>query len=348
MPITDHIHISEESRIPKYQQIVNSITDNIASGRLEIDDKIPSINSLSESFDLSRDTVEKAYNILKDRNIITSVKGKGFYITRTKLLSKVNVLFLINKLSSYKMRIYNSFISRVAGVAHTDLHVYHCDESLFLNLLSRNLNAYDYYVIMPHFKTGAMRHISDTPEVREAIEKIPKNKLILMDNNNLKLEGDYAEVYQDFEEDIYTSLKEGVDKIRRYDKLIMVYPQQSVYPYPKRILHGFRKFCVETRLPFEVIDEIYDDTILHRGDLFITIVESDLVNLVKQIRDKEMTLGKDIGVISYNETPLKDLLGITVVSTDFDAMGKTAADLILDKRIEKIKNPFRLIERQSV
>ena len=348
MPITDHIHISEESRIPKYQQIVNSITDNIASGRLGIDDKIPSINSLSESFDLSRDTVEKAYNILKDRNIITSVKGKGFYITRTKLLSKVNVLFLINKLSSYKMRIYNSFISRVAGVAHTDLHVYHCDESLFLNLLSRNLNAYDYYVIMPHFKTGALRHISDTPEVREAIEKIPKNKLIVMDNNNLKLDGDYAEVYQDFEEDIYTALKEGLEKIRRYDKLIMVYPQQSVYPYPKRILHGFRKFCVEAKLPFEVIDEIYDDTILHRGDLFITIVESDLVNLVKQIRDKEMTLGEDIGVISYNETPLKDLLGITVVSTDFDAMGKTAADLILDKRTEKIKNPFRLIERQSV
>ena len=348
MQLTDHIIISEESRIPKYQQIVNSIIDNIASGNLEIDDKIPSINSLSESFDLSRDTVEKAYNILKERNIITSVKGKGFYITRTKLLSKVNVLFLINKLSSYKMRIYNSFLSRVAGVAHTDLHIYHCDDSLFLNLLSRNLNAYDYFVIMPHFKTASLRHVSQTDEVLAAIEKIPKNKLIVMDNNNLKLQGDYAEVYQDFEQDIYEALTGGLDKIRRYDKLILVYPPRAVYPYPKRILHGFRKFCVESKLPFEIIDEIYDDTILHRGDLFITIVESDLVSLVKQIRDKEMKLGEDIGVISYNETPLKDLLGITVVSTDFNAMGTSAADLILDKRSEKIKNPFRLIERDSL
>ncbi len=348
MEINKHITISEESRVPKYQQIVNAIIDSIARGVFTIDDKIPSINSLSETFDLSRDTVEKAYNILKERNIITSVKGKGFYITRTKLVSKVNVLFLVNKLSSYKMRIYNSFISRVAGVAHTDLHVYHCDESLFLNLLSRNLKAYDYFVIMPHFKTSALRHVSFTEEVLQAINQIPKNKLVIMDNNHLQLEGDYAEVFQDFENDIYEALKQGLDKIRRYGKLIMVYPQQSVYPYPKRILHGFRKFCVEYKLPFEIIDEIYEDTILNRGDLFIVIVESDLVDLVKQMRDKELELGVDVGVISYNETPLKDLLGITVVSTDFNVMGTTAADLILDKRIEKIKNPFHFIERQSL
>ncbi|WP_116106390.1 GntR family transcriptional regulator [Lewinella sp. IMCC34191] len=342
-----YITIAEESRIPKYQQIVDGIIDGIARGELEIEDKIPSINALSEAFDLSRDTVEKAYNILKDRNIITSVKGKGFYVTRTKLVSKVNVLFLINKLSSYKMRIYNSFVNRVAGVAHTDLHVYHCDDSIFLNLLSRDLNSYDYFVIMPHFKTADLRHASFTDDVRQAIDRIPKNKLIIMDNQ-LELAGDYAEVYQDFQNDIYEALKEGIDKIQRYRKLILVYPTRSVYPYPKRILHGFRQFCVEYKLPFEIIDEIYEDTILHRGDLFIVIVESDLVNLVKQIRDKEFELGVDVGVISYNETPLKDLLGITVVSTDFDAMGTTAADLILDRRFEKVKNPFRYIERESL
>ncbi|NJB87571.1 DNA-binding transcriptional regulator YhcF (GntR family) [Lewinella marina] len=348
MAVTDHISITEESRIPKYQQIVNAIIDNISSGKLEIDDKIPSINVLSETFDLSRDTVEKAYNILKERNIITSVKGKGFYITRTKLLSKVNVLFLVNKLSTYKMRIYNAFVEQVGGIAHTDLYIYHCDESLFLNLLSRNLNAYDYFVIMPHFKTPALRHVSFTEEVVQAMEQIPKNKLIVMDNNHFQLAGDYAEVYQDFENDIYQALKSGLEKIRRYKRLILVYPEASVYPYPRRILHGFRKFCVESQLPFEIIQEIYEDTILRRGDLFITIEESDLVNLVKQIRDKELRLGDDIGIISYNETPLKDLLGITVISTDFATMGRTAADLILNKKIKRIKNPFRLIERESV
>ncbi len=348
MKIIDSIKINEDSRIPKYRQIVDAIIDNISSGKLTIDDKIPSINALSEHFLLSRDTVEKAYNILKDRKVITSVKGKGFYITRTKLISKVNVLFLINKLSSYKMQIYNSFVSRLGGNSHTDLYIYHCDDSVFLNLLKKNSQAYDYYVIMPHFKTSTLQHVSCTEEVLEALEAIPRSKLIIMDNDLLQLKGEYAEVYQDFEADIHDALERGVEKIRKYNKIIMVFPERSVYPHPRRILHGFRRFCVEQKVPFEVIDEIYDDTVLHQGDLFVIIAESDLVSLVKQVRDKEMVVGEDIGIISYNETPLKDLLGITVISTDFDQMGQTGAEMILDKRTDKVKNPFRLIERDSL
>ena len=88
--------------------------------------------------------------------------------------------------------------------------------------------------------------------------------------------------------------------------------------------------------------------ILKKGDLFITIEESDLVNLVKQIRDDEYVLGQDIGVISYNDTPLKDLLGITVMSTDFNKMGEIAARMILNKEKGEIKVPFNFIDRNSI
>mgnify|MGYP003110678075 FL=1 len=343
-----YLKIDENSRIPKYRQLVDSVINNISNGNLKIDDKIPSINSLSEEFLLSRDTVEKAYQILKERKIITSIRGKGYYITRTKLISKVNILFLINKLSAYKMRIYNSFINTIGGNSHTDLHIYHCDNSLFVNLLEKNINAYDYYVIMPHFKTDDLKHISSTDEAIKAINMIPKNKLVLMDNNKLEIEGDFIEIYQDFENDIYNALKEGLPKISRYGKLILVYPENAVYPYPRRILHGFRKFCVEHKIDFEILDEIFDDIILKKGDLFITIEENDLVSLVNQIRDKEFILGVEIGVISYNDTPLKELLGITVISTDFKVMGETASRMILNKEKGKIKNPFNFIDRNSI
>ncbi|WP_031443234.1 GntR family transcriptional regulator [Arenibacter algicola] len=343
-----YLKIDENSRIPKYRQIVDSVINNISNGNLKIDEKIPSINSFSEEFLLSRDTVEKAYQILKERKIITSIRGKGYYITRTKLIAKVNILFLINKLSAYKMRIYNSFINTIGGNSHTDLHIYHCDNTLFVNLIEKNINAYDYYVIMPHFKTDDLKHISYTDEAVKAINMIPKNKLVLMDNNKLDIEGDFIEIYQDFENDIYNALKEGLAKISRYGKMILVYPENAVYPYPRRILHGFRKFCVEHKLDFEIIDEIYDDIILKKGDLFITIEETDLVSLVNQIRDKEFILGVEIGVISYNDTPLKELLGITVISTDFKAMGETASRMILNKEKGKIKNPFNFIDRNSI
>lgn len=348
MPMYQYLKIDENSRIPKYRQIVDSVINNISNGNLKIDDKIPSINSFSEEYNLSRDTVEKAYQILKERKVITSIRGKGYYITRTKLISKVNILFLINKLSAYKMRIYNSFINTIGGNSHTDLHIYHCDNSLFLNILEKNINVYDYYIIMPHFKTDDLKHVSYTDEAVKAINRIPKDKLILMDNNNLEIEGDVIEIYQDFENDIYNALKQGLAKISRYGKLILVYPENSVHPYPRRILHGFRKFCVEHKIDFEVLDEIYDDIILKKGDLFITIEETDLVSLVNQIRDKEFILGVEIGVISYNDTPLKELLGITVISTDFMVMGETASRMILNKEKGKIKNPFNFIDRNSI
>ena len=63
MDIFKFIKINEDSRVPKYQQIVDSIIYNISEGNLKMDDKIPSINLFSEEYLLSRDTVEKAYNI---------------------------------------------------------------------------------------------------------------------------------------------------------------------------------------------------------------------------------------------------------------------------------------------
>jgi len=80
------------------------------------------------------------------------------------------------------------------------------------------------------------------------------------------------------------------------------------------------------------------------------IEETDLVTLIKSCQTKGLKIGKDVGIISYNETPLKEILldGITVISTDHHKMGETAAKLILENRKEKIKNPFVLIQRKSL
>ncbi len=347
MDVFHHIKINSNSRVPKYKQIVDSIIHHISIGNLKMDEKIPSINMFSEEFGLSRDTVEKAYTILKEKKVISPIRGKGYYITSTELISKTNILFLVNKLSAYKMRIYNSFINSIKGEVHVDFHVYHCDQSVFLSLLEKNLGAYDYYIIMPHFKTEDSKHISSTPEVIKAINGIPKEKLVIMDNK-LDLGDGIIQIYQDFENDIYNALSKGIKKITKYKKLILTYPDNVVYPYPKRVLHGFRKFCVQHDIDFEILNEIYDDTILKTGDLFIVMQESDLVCLMHQIRDRKLILGKDIGVISCNETPLKELLDITVISTNFTVMGETAAQMILNHKKGEVKNPYDFIDRNSM
>ena len=163
---------------------------------------------------------------------------------------------------------------------------------------------------------------------------------------------DGAAVYQDFEEDIYEALSEGITKLQKYQKLLLVYPTRLLYPYPREILRGFRKFCLAHAFDYEVLDEIYDDMELQRDtpirDTYIVIEETDLVNLVKQIRDQGLVMGEDIGIVSYNDTPLKELLGITVISTDFRVMGETAAYMILKNKHERVKNAFSFIDRNSV
>lgn len=345
----NNIEINENSRIPKYQQIVDSIIDNISKGNYEKDQKIPSINMLSEEYYLSRDTVEKAYKILKKRNIITSIRGKGYYISKEKLNPKKRILFLTNKLSAYKSNIYHSLMNNITISIDVDIQVYHCDETLFLNILKDNKPSnYDYIIVFPHFKTPELSHISFTEKVLEEIRKIPDEKLIILDDIKLGENRKIVEIYQDFENDIFNALTDGIDKINSYENLILVYPFISIYPYPKRILHGFEKFCKINKLKYEIISEVYEDTVIKKGDLFVTITETDLVKLIKQINEDEYVIGSDIGVISYNDTPLKDLLGISVLSTDFTIMGKKIAEFILNNEKSRFKVPYLFIDRHSI
>ncbi|MBD8489714.1 GntR family transcriptional regulator [Echinicola sp. CAU 1574] len=342
------IRIDSESRIPKYQQIVNSIIEDIEKGNLSVGEKIPSINEISEEYYLSRDTVEKAYNLLKKKKIIVSVKGKGYYVARNVSQSQIKVLFLLNKLSNYKLRIYNSFVNSLGPETQVDLNIYHCEPKNLLNLLNENAGAYDYYVVMPHFKDEQLHHNNYNDEVIQCLKKISPDKVIIMDNYLPDLGDEVASIYQDFKMDIYKALKEGIARLKKYDTLILVYPDNTIYPYPKEIKQGFKKFCVEFDLDFEIINTIYPEMELHPNDAYIVIEENDLVNLMRQIRDEEYELGEDVGVISYNDTPLKELLGITVMSTDFKVMGETAAYMIKKRKKEVVKNVFNFIDRGSI
>ena len=56
-----------------------------------------------------------------------------------------------------------------------------------------------------------------------------------------------------------------------------------------------------------------------------------MVLLIEKIIKTKLEVGKQVGVIAYNETPLKRIIlnGISTISTDFLLMGEKAAQLIL-------------------
>jgi DNA-binding transcriptional regulator YhcF (GntR family) len=93
---TEHIviKINNHSSIPKYIQIADSIGKDILNGKIKNEQRIPSINKLSNLCSLSRDTIEKAYKILLERDLIFSIKGVCNFAKAYEIESKMEVFFL--------------------------------------------------------------------------------------------------------------------------------------------------------------------------------------------------------------------------------------------------------------
>ncbi len=336
--------IDPESQIPKYKQVVNYLISGIEKGKIGVGSRIPSINELSEEFYLSRDTVEKAYTYLRQRKVIKSVKGKGYYVSQATPLNQISVCLIFNKISAYKKIVFHSIVQELGARASVDLYVHHCNPALFKSILHKKLTEYDYFVVMPHFEEV-------TTDIVQTIKRIPADKLVVIDKYVPQLD-DYGcgAVYQNFKNDIFKTLEGMLDTLKKYKRMVLVFPPDEVYPYPKEIVEGFQLFCHTNAVPFAILDEFTaGKTVLHKKDAFIVIEDSDLVNLIKETQHRKWRIGRDVGILSYNETPLKEVLanGITVLSTDFKKMGQRTAQMILRDSFQKVENPFSLIRRKS-
>ena len=89
------ISIDEYAVTPKYLQLANSIVKAVEEKKIERDYLLPSINELSYELDISRDTAEKAYKHLKRLEVIGSVPGKGYFISKTDVKQPIKIFPII-------------------------------------------------------------------------------------------------------------------------------------------------------------------------------------------------------------------------------------------------------------
>jgi DNA-binding transcriptional regulator YhcF (GntR family) len=94
----------------KVKQLADLISQDISMGRYKTDTALPSINQLSHDYKVSRDTVFKAFIDLKERGIIDSTPGKGYYVVNRQK----NILLLLDEYSPFKDTLYNSIIHRTS------------------------------------------------------------------------------------------------------------------------------------------------------------------------------------------------------------------------------------------
>ncbi len=334
------IHLDDYSANPKYLQISDSIKQAVWDGHLKINDILPSINELSFDLAVSRDTIEKSYRKLKSDGILGSVPGKGFFIKSIDIEKQLKIFLLFNKLSEHKKIIYDAFAATLGDKAAIDFYIYNNDFSIFKKLLARHVGSYSHYVIIPHFMEGHEHAF-------QLIDSLPKEKLLLLDKLLPHVTGEYAAVYENFEKNIYGAMEQALPQLSKYNSVKLIFPEYTYYP--EEIIQGLKRFCQQYAFSFSVIHEL-GDSVIEMESIYINVMERDLVVLIEKILEQKLHVGKDVGVISYNEIPLKKIIlnGITTVSTDFQWMGQQAAQLILTNSRTHVEVPFHLTLRHSL
>lgn len=329
------ISIEKNSGIPKYKQIIHSIEKTIENGILKKDDKLPSINKVRLEFSLSRDTVLQAYEELKKRGIIYAILGKGYYIKSTQVSIQQKIFLLFDELNIFKEDLYNSILENIGKDAQVDIFFHHFNIKVFEKLINDCNGNYTKYIIMP----------TNLSNAASFIKTLPVNDVYILDQTNEELKS-YPTVYQNFTKNIYGGLKKEKNKLKKYNKLVLIFPG-SREPIGMKI--GFEKFCNDFHFDYEVITEFRNREI-KKGEAYIIPNDRDLVSVIERSKIQQLKIGTDFGVISYNETPLKKIVenGITTISTNFEAMGKIVAQMALNGRNEQIENESSIIIRNSL
>jgi DNA-binding transcriptional regulator YhcF (GntR family) len=329
------ISIQNNLGIPKYKQIILSIEKSIEAEKLIKGDKLPSVNKVCLEFSLSRDTVLQAYEELKKRGIIYAIPAKGYYVKSIEITIKQKIFLLFDELNIFKEDLYNSFLESIGNDVQVDIFFHHFNIKVFQKLINDSNGNYTKYIIMP----------TNLVEATSIIKTLPVNEVFILDQTNVELKS-FPAVYQNHKKDIYEALVKGKYKIVKYKKLILIFPG---FREPLGMKEGFDNFCQDNAFDYEIIIEFRNREI-EIGEVYIIPNDRDLVGVIEKSKLQNLKLGQDFGIISYNETPLKKVVenGITTISTDFRAMGKIMAEMILEGKKNLIENKCSLIIRNSL
>lgn len=319
----------------KYKQVVNYVIEKINEGDLKKGDWIPSINEFRKKYNLSRDTVFAGISELKSRGIIDSTPGVGYFIASTRLTLKHKILLLFNEFNEFKEELYNSLIENIDKNATVELYFHNYNRKVFETLINDANGKYTTYILM----TGKFQGL-------DPLLQSISGKVFLLDHCHAELKGKYSSVTQNFENDTYEAMKFGLKHIKKYKRILMV---QSEAKEPYERYDGLQRFCKEYDFEHKYLNSVSGKKI-KEGDLFLLVNDRDLVDVLKQAEKQGFTPGQEFGIISYNDTPLKEILvgGITTLSTDFKLMGKTMASIINKKSMETFDNPWIFTIRKSL
>lgn len=222
----------------KVKQLSDLIEQDILVGKYRTDTSLPSINALSKAYHVSRDTVFKAFADLRERKLIDSTPGKGYYVTNRK----EKIFLLLDEYSPFKNTLYNSFVKKLSVSYKVDLWFHQYNEHIFNTILCEAIGRYNYYVVMNF----------DNEKFSPLFDKIPSSRLLLLDFGKFE-KGNHSYICQNFDDAFYKALSQLTTRLERYRKIVFQLPQES--KHPQTSVQSFETYCEDHHFVGEVVNE---------------------------------------------------------------------------------------------
>lgn len=194
----------------KVTQLADALSQAISRKEFLEGDSLPSINQLSAQYGVSRDTVFKAFLDLRERGLIDSTPGKGYYVTS----QVTNVLLLLDQYTPFKEALYNSFVRHLPINYKVDLLFHQYNERLFNTILRESIGKYNKYIVMNF----------DNEKFSTVLNKINPSRLLLLDFGKFEKEK-YSYICQDFDEFFYQALNLLKERLKNYHQLVFCFPK---------------------------------------------------------------------------------------------------------------------------
>ncbi len=337
----NHFTVDRNSSEPVYQQLVEAVLYATKTGLMDRGDRLPSINELSRLYAVSRSTIEKSYNNLRDMGILASQHGKSYYINRLDPAPELKVLVLFNQLNEYTKVVYDALTARIGQKAEIDFQIYHNSAAHFRAIVRRKHASCSHIMVIPHF-------LDDPEGGSQVLDRMPKDKLIVLDKEVPGLSGCFGTVYGHFSTDIDQAIQELSPGLRKYQCVNLIFPAHT--SYPGTLPEAFTRACSKRNLVCRVSADLTKDMV-RDGEAFIVVSDAQLMFLVREIiNSSDLVAGRHVGIVSYQDNDAKKAMlnGITTISSDLKAMGKSAADMILTGVGRHVANPFSVIQRRSL